>query len=212
MADLVGVIMRGQQGGGGNQQQAAVHLNTLAQQVVMDWMQKAVLDGSAYQVRAGTITAPLTGDVAITDTAAEMAADAASGTTIMPIGLRADIEALGGTLPQVTAKSVATVSSSGTAFTPLPLRSDGPASTSTARVQAAGSVTVTAELATTTLRHFTATVAVAGVAAGMAHVFLPAPVLVGARCFYVQIGSVTTGSNYFAEFDYVEYDSTLVER
>ena len=181
----------------------------LGMAVQMDFYTYMALSGAAYQVRAGTITTPLTGDVLITDTAAEMCADAASGTTLLPFFLQVDIEALGGTLPQVTAKSVATVSSAGTAFVPLPLKSDGSAAVSTARVQAAGSVTVTAELATTTVRHYERTIAVAG---DVQAIWEPvaAPVLVGARCFYVQVGSVTTGSNYFGHFDYIEVPTLMV--
>lgn len=213
MTESSGIVYRGQQAGYRNQSPAAIQINTLGQTVVMDWLQKAVLDGSVYQVRAGTITTPLTGDVEITDTAAEMAVDAATNTTIIPVRLMFDIEALGGTLPSITSKSVATVSSAGTAFVPLNMRSNGSAAVSTARVQAAGAVTVTAELATTTLRHtqFTGS-GIGDPAIHRVETLTPAPVLVGPRCFYVQVGSVTTGSTYFISFEYVEYDSTLVER
>ena len=213
MSDLMGVVYRGQQAGYSNQQPVSAMLNTLGEQVVMDWLQKAVLDGSVYQVRAGTITTPLTGDVEITDTAAEMSADAATGTTLLPVRLMFDVEALGGTLPHITSKSVATVSSAGTAFVPLNMRSNGSAAVSTARVQAAGAVTVTAELATTTLRPtgFTGS-GIGDAAIHRAENLIPAPVLVGPRSFYVQVGSVTTGSTYFISFEYVEYDSALVER
>ena len=208
-----GIVFRGQQGGFANQQSpAGPMLNTLGEQIIMDWLQKAALDGMVYQVRAGTITAPLTGDVLITDTAAEMAADCAAGTTIIPVRFNAILEGLGGTLPEMTCKSVATVSSSGSAFTPLPLRTDGPAAVSTARVAAAGAVTVTAELATTTMRHFQAFSDSITAQPWVGHTFVPAPVLVGARSFYVQVGSVGTGSTYFADFDYVEISSSLVER
>ena len=195
--------------GGGSS--PAARLTTMADQVVMDWYQAQILDGRGYQVRAGTITTPLTADVEITDTAAEMCADAAAGTTIIPLYLNVDIEALGGTLPAVFAKSVATVSSAGTAFVPLPLKSNGAAAVTTARVTAAGGVTVTAELATTTLRHFGRTVATAAATPIADHEFRPAPLLVGARCFYVQVGSVTTGSTYFAHFDYIEGPTLLFD-
>lgn len=210
---IMGLTYRAQQAGWGNDSPHIPMLNSLGEQVVMDWLQKAVLDGSVYQVRAGTITTPLTGDVDITDTAAEMSADAATGTTIIPVRFNYDIESLGGTLPNVALKSVAAVSTAGTAFAPLPMRSDGGAAVSTARVQAAGAVTVAAELATTTLRHFSGTAsAITDTDAGGVVNLLPAPVLVGPRCFYVQVGTVTTGSVYFASFEYVEYASDLVER
>lgn len=175
------------------------------EQYIADFFLRHVLERRAYQVRAGTITAPLTGDVDITDTAAEMAADAALGTTIIPVYLNASVESLnGGTLPEIAAKSVATVSSAGTAFVPLPMYSGGAAATSTARVQAAGSVTVTAELATTTLRHFAKVVATAALEPLADHEWKMPPILVGPRCFYVQVAGATAGPLYFAHFDYIE--------
>ena len=200
---------RGLGAGFGNGASPAAWMDTLGQLVVANFYQGMILDGRGFQVRAGTITTPLTGDVLITDTAAEMCADAASGTTIMPCFLQIDIEALGGTLPQVAAKSVATVSSAGTAFVPLPLKSDGSAAVSTARVSAAGGVTVTAEVATTTPVHYIRTMTVAG---DVQATWEPAaaPVLVGPRCFYVQVGSVTTGSTYFGNFNFIEIPTLLV--
>ena len=203
-------VRRGLGAGFGNGQAPGAWLNTLGQQVVMDWYQAMILDGRGYQVRAGTITTPLTSDIEITDAAAEMCADCASGTSILPVYLNVDVEALGGTLPVCAAKSVATVSSAGTAFVPLPLKSDGAAAVSTARVQAAGAVTVTAELATSTLRHFGKTIATAALEPLADHEFRPAPLLVGARCFYVQVAGVTTGCTYFANFDYVELPTLMV--
>ena len=176
---------------------------------VTDFFMRMVLEQRAYQVRAGTITTPLTGDVDITDTAAEACADAASGTTIIPVFGQVDIESLGGTLPHVTFKSVATVSSVGAAFVPLPMYSGGGAATSTARVAAAGGVTVTAEAATTTLRHFAKTVATAALDPFVWEPKMP-PVLNGPRCFYLQVGTVTTGSVYFANFDFIELPTVNV--
>lgn len=199
---------RGLAAGYGNGATPSARLTTLGDQVVTDFIQAQILDGRGYQVRAGTITTPLTGDVAITDTAAEMCADAASGTTLIPFYMEVDIEALGGTLPQVAAKSVATVSSAGTAFVPLALKTDASAAVTTARVQAAGAVTVTAELATTTLQHYLRTMTVAGDVQARWEP-LRAPVLVGAQCFYVQVGSVTTGSTYFGHFNYIEAPTLL---
>ena len=194
--------------GFGSGSSPGARLTTLADQVVTSFIQAQILDGRGFQVRAGTITAPLTADVLITDTAAEMCVDAASGTTLIPFSLQIDIEALGGTLPQITAKSVATVSSAGTAFVPLPLKSDSSAAVSTARVAAAGGVTVTAELVTTTLLHYARTLAVAADAPAEWNP-LYSPVLVGARCFYVQVGSVTTGSTYFGTLSYIEGPTLL---
>ena len=175
-------------------------------QIVVDFYTQMALMGRAFQVRAGTISAPVVGDVVITDTAAEMCADAASGTTIIPVYCNINFNLAAATLFETAGKSVATVSSSGTAFVPLPLRSNGDAATSTARVQAAGAVTVTAELATTTLRHFAWGHPIAAGAWPTIYDWEPRtpPVLVGPRCFYVQIGADTTGPSYFAHFDYIE--------
>src|SRR3990167_1848608 len=205
-------VFRNLGAGFGNNASPPARLTTMADQVVMDWYQAMILDGRGYQVRAGTITAPLTGDVAITDTDAEMCADAASGTTIVPVYLNASVESLnGGTLPEIAAKSVTVVSNSGTAFVPLPLKSNGSAAVSTARVQAAGSVQVPAEAATDTARHFANVVAVAGDAILADHEFRPAPLLVGARCFYIQISGATAGPLYFAHFDYIEGPTLLFD-
>ncbi|MDP6076945.1 MAG: hypothetical protein QF638_02045 [Acidimicrobiales bacterium] len=213
-----GVVSRGQQAGYPNQATVNVAVNTLGEQIVMDWIQKAVMDGMMYQVRAGTISVPLVGDVVLTDTAAEMAADVASGTSILPVSLNIAVNLGTGTLHEYAAKSVATVSSSGTAFTPLPVRTDGPAAVSSARVQAAGSVTVTAETATTTMVHWhganpLAVVTAGGGFQGVHYVqLIPAPLLTGARSFYMQIAATGTGPSYFANFNYVEVASALVER
>lgn len=186
----------------------------LGLQVVTDFYTYAALVGAGFQVRAGTITTPLVGDVLITDTAAEMAVDAASGLTLIPVGIGVAVRLATGTLQEYAAKSVATVSSAGTAFVPLPLKSNGPVAVSTARVSAAGGVTVTAELATTTLRHWefaNPIAASAGSDPGMAAVASTAwnpkvpPILVGPRCFYLQIAATTTGPSYYAHIDYLEF-------
>lgn len=176
---------------------------------VIDFYTQMCLAQRAYQVRAGTITTHLTGDVEVTDTAAEMCADAPEGTTILPCYVNVHIEALGGTLPIITAKSVAGASSSGTAFTPLPLYIGGGPCDATARVQAAGSVTVPAELATTTRRHYSATLATAD----MIFEWIPmlVPVLNGKACFYVQIAATTTGPDYYGHFDFLELTTEEVD-
>lgn len=220
MSDLFGSIYRSQSGssGGGNTfNPRQIMLNTMGQQIVMDWMMKAVLDGAAFQVRAGTVTTPITGDgTGITDTAAEMAADIALGTTIIPIETLTAIQVLTGDAAEGATKSVATVSSSGTAFTPLPMRSGGPAATSTARVAGTGATTVTAELATTTLRHYSwhsdqgATPATDTAIADTQQLWRPvaSPILVGPRSLYLQVAIAT----YMAHMDYIELDSDVIAR
>lgn len=186
---------------------AAAKGNKLGFQIVMDFYTQMALEGRVYQVRAGTISVPLVGDIVITDTAAEMAADVTSGTTIIPVQANLSLNLVAQALFESGLKSVATVSSSGTAFTPLNLKSDGVAAASSARVQAAGAVTVTAELATTTLRHWSVSSPIAFGAQPSTFDWNPTapPVLVGPRSFYWQIATgATAGPSYFAHFDYIE--------
>lgn len=181
-------------------------INVLGYQVVVDFYTQMALYGASYQVRAGTISAPVVGDVVITDTAAEMCADAALGTTIIPVSCNINFNLAAATLFETGGKSVGVVSSAGTAFVPLPLKMGGSAAVSTARVAAAGGVTVTAELATTTRRHFAWGHPIAAGAWPTIYDWNPRvpPVLTGPACFYLQIGADTTGPSYFASFDYIE--------
>lgn len=174
------------------------------EQYICDFFARMVLEGRAFQVRAGTITTPLTADVEITDTAAEAVADCATGLSIIPLFGQVDIESLnGGTLPVCAFKSVDGVSTVGAVFAPLPLYSGGAVAASTARVAAAGGVTVAAETALTTLRHFGKTVATAALDPMIWEPLHP-PVLNGPRAFYLQVAGVTAGPLYFANFDYCE--------
>lgn len=206
-------VSRGSATGYGNGGAPAARLTSMADQVVTNFYQAAVLDGRGFQVRAGTISVPVVGDVVITDTAAEMAIDAASGTTIIPCAANISFNLAAATLFESAGKSVATVSSAGTAFVPLPLKSNGSAAVSTARVAAAGGVTVTAELATTTLRHFSWSQPIAAGAWPTWYDWMPqyGPVLVGPRCFYIQIGADTTGPSYFSNVDYLEFPSAMID-
>ena len=175
--------------------------------ITAPWFVALAIEGAVYQVRLGTITAPLTGDVLVTDTAAESAAEAASGFTIIPLRLNVNIEALGGTLPQIEFKSVgALITTLGTAFIPLNLRIGGPAASARAAVAAAGGVAVAAELNTTTRQHFSLTQTAAGDQV-INETFAVPPVLVGPASCYLQIGSVATGSTYFANYDFAELSS-----
>lgn len=177
--------------------------------VVMDFYAKAILDGRGFQVRAGTVTTPLVGDIVITDAAAEYCVDAISGFVILPVYQCIAVRLGTGTLHEYALKSVATVSSAGTAFVPLPMKSGGTAAATTARVSAAGGVTVTAELATTTLRHWAHSNPVAAGAGNspVPYIYEPLrpPVLNGARCLYAQIAATTTGPSYYANLDYLEF-------
>jgi hypothetical protein len=174
--------------------------------IVMDFYTQMAIEGRVFNVTAGTISVPIVGDVVITDATAEIAVDAASGTTIIPVYTNLTFNLAAGTLFECAGKSVATVSSAGDAFVPLNLKSDGPAAVSTARVDPAGGVAVTAELATTTLRHWSWGNPIAAGAWPTVYDWEPRtpPVLVGPRCYYVQIAGTGTGPSYFANVDYIE--------
>lgn len=191
--------------------------NRLGQQVVMDFYTFMALSGAAFQVRAGTITTPIVGTVPITDTKAEMCADAATGTTIIPIYLNISMRLLTGTLHEYAAKSVGAISTAGTAFVPLPLRMGGAAAVSTARVQAAGACTVAAELATTTRRHWSHSNPAAGATgalptSGHALEWSPRvpPPLAGPACFYVQISAASTAPSFYGSFDFLEAPTATI--
>lgn len=174
--------------------------------VMQPWLTALSVEGKVFQVKAGTITAPLTSDIVLTDVKAEMCADAATDRTLIPVHMDVTFETLnGGTLPEVAAKSVGEVSSAGAAFVPLNLRIGGPASSATARVTAAGGVTVAAEVSTTTRRHFAASVAAVADFHIAENVNFKTPaIVVGPGCFYIQVAAVGTGCLYFADFDFVD--------
>ena len=182
--------------------------------IVIDWYAQMAQEGRIYQVRAGTLTTPIVGDVLITDSAAEMCADAASGTTILPVALNISIRLGTGLLHEYAAKSVATASTAGGAFVPLNLKIGGSAAVSTARAGLAGAVSVTAETATTTRRHwsFSNPVEVGAGNSNTAFDWAPKapPVCVGPSCFYVQIAASGTGPSYYASFDYVELSTSAI--
>ena len=175
--------------------------------VVIDFFAKAILDGHGYQVRAGTISVPLVGDVLITDTAAEFCVDAATAFTMIPVAQHISINLAGGTAHEYATKGVATASTAGTAFVLLPLNSGGAAAALTARVSAAGGVTVTAELATTTQFYWGVGRSAADLAVDGNWEPLRPPVLIGPRCLYTQIAAATTGPSYFAHLDVLQFTS-----
>ncbi|KKK94278.1 hypothetical protein LCGC14_2684480 [marine sediment metagenome] len=207
-------VYRGLAAGFGNGFNPGVALTTMAQQVVMDWRQAMVLDGRVFQVRAGTVTTPFVGDVPLADAAAEAAIDAGLGTTIIPCDLSVSLEAIGGTVPEIAAKSVGAVhTAQTTVFVALPLLMGGGAATSTSGIGTAGGVTVAAELNTTTREHFHRLVTAIVQENDIRHSFKahsPPPVLVGPAAFYVQIGSVTTGSTYMLHYDFIELPTTAI--
>ncbi len=179
---------------------------------VIDFYTQMALEGRGYQVRVGTVTTGVTGKASVITTAeAEMCADCTSGLTIIPCEAWISYDTGEGDAQEVAIKSVATVSSSGTAFVPLPLLIGGAAAASSARQDDEGGVAVTAELATTTLQHlhvsseFAQTLGTDSPPANpiIWQPMVP-PILVGPRCFYIQVAADTTAPDYFAHFDYLE--------
>lgn len=186
-------------------------LNKMDMWAITDFYLQSLFEGLAYSIRAGTLSAPLVGDVVLTDATAEMALDAPSGVTAIPVYASISINLGAGTLHEYAIKSVAGASSAGDVYVPLPLYLDGTtakaSSRCTARVDAAGGVTVTAELVTTTRLHWSAGIPIA-IAAGEQSTFewnpkLP-PIIQNNACCYVQIAATTTGPSYFANLDYIE--------
>lgn len=178
---------------------------------VVDFFTAMALEGRVFQVRMGTITTGLTGDVDITDTKAEACADAAAGYTIIPVYLNIDVESFaGGTLPVCNAKSQAAISTSGTVFVALPLMTNGAAAAAVCRVSAAGGVVVAAELNTTTRTHYAATAAAVGNFKLANEQFRVPPVLLGPANFHVQVAAATAGPVYFGNFDFIELVSSAV--
>lgn len=184
---------------------------------VISFLEKMALAGRIFQVRAGTITTPLVGDVVITDAKAEFCVDAALGYTTIPVEVGIGIRLGTGTLHEYAVKSAPTPSSAGAVFVLLPIMIGGVASNLTARVAAAGGVTVPAELATTTRRHWEHNNPVAVGAGNPAPPLLwvpryPIPIKgsVTGSCIYVQIAATTTGPSYYGHMDVIELPTDKV--
>ena len=215
MADIRGFVNQSTGGGAAaDGSRVGVKTNRRGELVVMDWYTQMAIEQRVFQVRAGTVTTPLTGDVVITTLAAEMCADATVGTTIIPVALDISIRLGTGTLHEYAAKSVGAVSTVGAAFVPLNLYIGGVAASSTARVAAAGGVSIAADAGTTTRRHWTYSNPLAVAAGSEMTAFdwqpIDPPVLVGPACFYVQIAATTTGPDYYASFDFVELPTAAI--
>lgn len=172
------------------------------EQRIIDFIAEMLQEGRCYQVRLGTVTTPVAMDSVITDTAAELCYDALSGLTIIPIQIGiAAREIATATTVGAALKGVGSVSSAGTAFAPLPLLQGGDGASGSARAANNGGVTVTAELATTTVRIFEyenvftqapttingnlTTLTIAAAAAQLQYIGK------GPSCIYLQLGATT---------------------
>lgn len=181
-------------------------LNPSGAGVVLDFLTHSLLNGHGFQVRLGVLTTPVTGDVEVTTTAAELSHDSTAGHVLIPFHFTFDLEALGGTLPQASVKMTATASTAGTAFTPLPLLTGGRAAATTARAAAAGGVTVVDDAATTTRLLYASHQAAMGNFECDVDL-LGRGIVNGAGNIYVAVGSVSTGSTYFTQLSSLEFTS-----
>mgnify|MGYP001563290036 CR=1 FL=1 len=176
---------------------------------VLDFYTAMVLEQRGFQVRAGSVSTPVVGDVVITDQVCEMAAEAPTGLTLMPIFFNFGLNLAAATLFEVALKSRpwTTAITFTTAFTPLPLYIGGVGALSRAFVDAAGGVDVgvNEDLTLDRLHYHWAQPIAAGAYTTTATWEPIAPPCLNARAIlYVQIGADTTGPSYFATINYFE--------
>lgn len=183
---------------------------------IIDFFTSKALEGCAYQVRAGTVATGIDADNVLTTAAAQMCVDAALGVTVIPCAIRlAMLDVATATTLSCYMKANGVLSTAGAAFVPLSLKQWGPPARSTARVAADGGVTVTAELATNTVRLWeflalqtqSATVlAVGALGTIVAQNYKPILHYIGKgpACVYVQVASTTAVTLHFGVVDYVE--------
>ena len=216
MTRMQGYVQQSSPGAASEGSEVGLKLSKAGALVVIDFYTQMVMEGRGFQVRMGTISVPTIGDVALTDTAAEASVDAQTGWTILPCYLNASINLGTGTDQEFALKSVAIVAAAAgaTAFAPLNLYIGGPSAATTARAAAAGGVTVTAELATTTRRHWSHGSPVA-VGAGneptvLKYEPLRPPPIKGPAQFYFQAASTDAGPSYYMNLDWIELPSATL--
>lgn len=203
---MASFITRLSPAGTANLTETTAWANASGAPVGLDFITAALLDAHGFQVRLGALTTPVTGDVEVTTTAAEMSHDSTAGHVLIPIRFTFDLEALGGTLPQASVKMTATASTAGTAFTLLPLLTGARAAYTSARAAAAGGVTVVDDAVTTTR------VIYASHQTAMGDLEVDKDlwgrgIVNGAGNIYVAVGSVGTGSTYFTSLSSLEFTS-----
>lgn len=183
-------------------------LSRIGLAAIMDFWVYHSLAGNMFQVRAGTITTPVVGQVPITNSAAEACVDAPAGGMVMIASHNISLRLAAGSLFEIAGKSVGSASSAGTAFTPLTLKfvTGARAAAATARVQPTGNVTVTAELATTTRRNWSWSQPIAAGAWPTWYDYVPreCPVLSAGACYYLQVGGAGTAPSYYMSFDFLD--------
>ena len=180
--------------------------------VMVDFYTAQALRGRAYNVTIGTISVPVVGDVLITDTKAELATSANTGTTLIPVSTNVSFNLAAATLFESAGKSVGAVHTIGTEQAALPLKIGGAAANTFTTASAAGGVVVAADVVTTTRRHWSWSQPIAAGAWPTWYDWNPKipPVLTGPACYYVQVAGDTTGPSYYASYDFIELPSANV--
>ena len=110
MTELRGIVQQDTVAATANGQWANVEVTSRGELIIIDWFAQMVNEGRGFQLRIGTVTTPTVGDVAITDSAAEMCADAQLGMTIFPTQYNMSVNLGGGTLHEYAIKSAPTPS------------------------------------------------------------------------------------------------------
>jgi len=176
---------------------------------VMDWYTEMALEGRVYCVRFGLQAAPITGDQPIATATAESCIDPTAGVIAIPFDLTCALETAAGTVTDIRGVVVTTASTVGTAYVPLNMFLGKSSCHTTARCDAAGGCTVTAEAEATSILCFshTAPIAVAATATPrLGYDWKPVapPVLPEGYCFYVQVGGTGTAPEYHLRYSFVE--------
>lgn len=213
MTDMRVKVSQNSLGAGGEDTWVAAKGSRLGYQVTMDFYTQMAIEGRVYNNRSGTIAAPFVGDVPLADGVAEMSVDAGSLTTIIPVYCSIGITLQPGTANMYKIQSVGAVSTGGDVVVLQNLLMGGIAATATARADAAGGVTVAAEVITTTRLHFAYGNGIIMGAYQSSCEWRPVspPVLAGPASIYVQIGATGTGPSYFMGMDIIELPTANIE-
>lgn len=182
---------------------------------VVDFYTAMALEGRVFQIRAGSVSTPVVGDVLITDQVAEMAVEAPAGLTIMPCEFNWAFNLSAATLFEVALKSRpwTTAVTFTTAFVPLPIYIGGPGSMCRGYTDGAGGVDVGANESLTLDRlHYHWAQPIAAGAYTTTDIWQPIapPSLNDRAILYVQIGADTTGPSYFATLRHIELPTVHV--
>ena len=213
MTDMRVKVSQNSLGAGGEDTWVAAKGSRLGYQVTMDFYTQMAIEGRVFNNRSGTIAAPFVGDVPLADGVAEMSVDAGSLTTIIPVYCSIGITLQPGTANMYKIQSVGAVSTGGDVVVLQNLLMGGIAATATARADAAGGVTVAAEVITTTRLHFAYGNGIIMGAYQSSCEWRPVspPVLAGPASIYVQIGATGTGPSYFMGMDIIELPTANIE-